>query len=250
VLSAVFSPDGKQVLSGGADPRPRLWEAGTGKPIREFDKLHEGEVWLVRYAEGVATSTGADRVVHWDTTTGRVRMIGGRRDAILGTIVGGKPHITPGVAPGLDARVANEAGSFALSGLGSAVLDLWKRGDEDRPVARLTGADEPVRAMAVSADGRRVLAYADDKALRLWATDVSTPAPPRPSVPAKAKARGKAKAKAPPPPPPRNDNTPQLTDRLDWESETAVSCLALDANGQHALLGNADGSLQLWHLPP
>ena len=75
-------------------------------------------------------------------------------------------------------------------------------------------------------------------------------ATPRPSAPVRGKARGKGKTKAAPPLPPRNDSTPQLTDSLDWESETAVSCAALDADGRHALLGNADGSLQLWRLPP
>ena len=39
--SAVFSPDGKQILSTSADKTIRLWDAGTGKLLRTFEDFKD-----------------------------------------------------------------------------------------------------------------------------------------------------------------------------------------------------------------
>jgi WD40 repeat protein len=41
VYSAVFSPDGKRIVTASLDKTARLWDAETGKPLGEPLKGHE-----------------------------------------------------------------------------------------------------------------------------------------------------------------------------------------------------------------
>jgi len=49
VVSAAFSPDGKQVLTSSYDKTARLWDATTGKEIRTFAG-HTGEVIFASFS--------------------------------------------------------------------------------------------------------------------------------------------------------------------------------------------------------
>lgn len=51
VSSAVFSPDGKTILSGGADGTARLWNTATGKELVKMVSFGDGE-WIVITPEG------------------------------------------------------------------------------------------------------------------------------------------------------------------------------------------------------
>ena len=69
VMSVVFSPDGKYVLTGSADKTARLWDAATGRQVRTFVG-HTG--WIVSVAfspDGKYVLTGsADGTARlWDT---------------------------------------------------------------------------------------------------------------------------------------------------------------------------------------
>ncbi|GAA1147984.1 MULTISPECIES: protein kinase domain-containing protein [Streptomyces violaceusniger group] len=80
ILSACLSPDGRlamsthQVMSSGAKDEPiRLWDAGSGRSVREFAG-HEGWVSAVRFTPDArfAFSAGHDRTVRmWEVATGR-----------------------------------------------------------------------------------------------------------------------------------------------------------------------------------
>ncbi len=73
VIAAVFSPDGKSVLSGGDDRTMRLWDAETGQQIQLFAG-HEAEVKSVAFSpDGKHVLSGAsDATVRWwDAATGK-----------------------------------------------------------------------------------------------------------------------------------------------------------------------------------
>ncbi len=73
VVSAAFSADGKQVLSGGDDRTLRLWDAATGKDVRVFTG-HEGFVKSVALSpDGRQALSGAtDATVRlWDAASGK-----------------------------------------------------------------------------------------------------------------------------------------------------------------------------------
>ena len=63
ITSAVFSPDGKQILSSSRDRTARLWEVATGKEIRSYEG-HRGEVMDAVFSkDGQFVLTGsADRM--------------------------------------------------------------------------------------------------------------------------------------------------------------------------------------------
>ncbi len=70
---AVFSPDGRTLLTAGNDKTARLWDAATGQAKGE-PMRHEGAVWAATFSpDGKLLVTGGTdmnaRV--WDTATGR-----------------------------------------------------------------------------------------------------------------------------------------------------------------------------------
>jgi WD40 repeat protein len=73
VISAVFSRDGKQILSGSDDRTMRLWDVDTGKQIQGFNG-HENSVKCVAFApDGKRVLSGStDATVRlWDSATAK-----------------------------------------------------------------------------------------------------------------------------------------------------------------------------------
>lgn len=59
VLAAAFSPDGRQVLTGGMDMTARLWDAATGRPI----VVLKGHTGRAAWARSIARDTKLNREV-------------------------------------------------------------------------------------------------------------------------------------------------------------------------------------------
>ena len=73
VVCAVFSRDGKSILSAGDDATLRLWEADSGKLVRSFTGHESGVRFVVLRDDGrYALSGGSDASLRlWDVSSGK-----------------------------------------------------------------------------------------------------------------------------------------------------------------------------------
>jgi WD40 repeat protein len=71
--TVAFSPDGKTLATGGADPLVHLWDVRTGKLIRELEQNVGNAVWELEFSPDgsiLAMSGGDPYASLWDVATG------------------------------------------------------------------------------------------------------------------------------------------------------------------------------------
>jgi WD40 repeat protein len=228
VRSVAFSPDGQQALAGSDDRTISWWEEVTAPALPK--KLDNGEhktgVWKVFFLPRAGkvdapdgktsvpvyaltpVSLSSNATVFWNPRTGTPYRYGGRKESFI--VVGAKSLTGGGKEPAADVRLAAEADDYDLAGLTGDTLEVYRGTDR---VARLAGHGT-IKAMTLSADGKRALVLSADGRLRLW------------DVP-----------------------NEKLLPGSPWSPPAAVTAVALTPDGTQALFGTADGSLRLWKLP-
>lgn len=145
VLSVAFSPDGRHVLSGGADNALKLWEVGAGALVRTFEG-HQNHVVSVAFSpDGSRVLSGSrDKTIKlWDAATGVL------------------VHTFDGHADSVSSVTFSPDGSRVLSGSSDKTLKLWDAAT-GALVRTFTGHAAPVRSVAFSPDGARVLSGSGD----------------------------------------------------------------------------------------
>jgi WD40 repeat protein len=201
-------------------------------PVRVLSG-HTGAVTAVAFGTDaqVLVSGGADKTVRfWDLNTGLERFRGGAG--------------------------AHEVGSLAVgSGVVLAAQGVTVRGldpSSGRELFKLTGHNDAVRCLAVSADGKRAVSGSDDRTVRVWdlarAREVRRFSQHKASVTGVGlSADGKLVLSG------SRDGTLRL-----WESATGkelrsfavprgpVLCVALSSDGAQAFSGHFDTTLRLW----
>lgn len=144
-----FTPDGKQLVSGGFDGHVRVWDLATQKELRAF-KVESGTVYgLSLSADGKLVATaGRDGLKLWDVVTGKEQP----REAMA-------RHSCVAVAFAPD-------GKLVASGDGERVK-LWEvvTGKE---VADLKGFKGELSQVVFSRDGRRLYTASYDRFVRVW----------------------------------------------------------------------------------
>jgi tRNA A-37 threonylcarbamoyl transferase component Bud32 len=150
VLSVAFSPDGRQILSGGADGTVRLWDSERGEEVGCM-LGHSDKVWSVMFTpDGKrALSAGKDRSVRlWNVEAGRpIRSFEARTNRSV---------------------ALSPDGTLAISGsLTDGMVRLWQL-DTGRELRRLKGHMSWVLALAFSPDGKMALTGSADGTVRLW----------------------------------------------------------------------------------
>jgi WD40 repeat protein len=148
---AVFTPDGKRVLSGGIqDKCVRLWDVATGKQIGVFAG-HTQEVASVAVSPDGrwALSGSADKTLRlWNLATGKeIRRLEGHTDRCGG--------------------VFSPDGKHVLSYSADRSLRLWDV-EKGKPVRILEGHTNHVCGVFFLPCGRQILSYAMDNTLRVW----------------------------------------------------------------------------------
>ncbi len=152
VRSVACSPDGKYVLSGGADKTLRLWDAATGKEVRSFTG-HTGAVTVARFGRKrmnfVASASTDGTLRMWDFESGKEdRKIAAHEKEILCLAV-------------------SQDRPFAATGSADKTLKIWNIHTLELEHT-LNFHSAPVVAAAFGPDGRIVASAGADRTLRIF----------------------------------------------------------------------------------
>jgi WD40 repeat protein len=194
VCSVAFSPDGKQLASGGADGKIRFWDVESGECRRALDGHAEWVHSVAFSPDGrFLASGGRDALVKlWDVETGELLKTFSGHSGIVTSVAyspDGRLLASCGrhelvwiwdVASGKSRKTLDTGGFFTASMVAFSPdskqllfagdsLQLWDI-DGGARLRTFEGHSDSVGAIAMSRDGKRIASAGSyqDSTLRLW----------------------------------------------------------------------------------
>lgn len=150
-ISAAFSEDGQQIVTGGRDGEVALWELESGQIIERWN-LHKDIVRTVYYAkqQGLLISGGDDLMAYLiDIQTDKIRSF--EHKTIVRAV---------SVPP---------TGAFILTGSEDGILHIWNL---DQALSKdLVAHTSDINSITYHPDGRHFLTASNDQTIRLWNKD-------------------------------------------------------------------------------
>ena len=164
VLFAEFSPRGDRIITGSNDRTARLWDADSGKLLRELRGQHKGGVgFATTSADGqsiVTVGGPSDPIVHlWNV---------GKSEPLATLDTGNRLLNRPAFTP--DGDLCLLVTASANDGLTAQVTDLLT----GKTLASLAGHSARLVGAQVSRDAKFVLTGSFDKSVRLWELGTAT----------------------------------------------------------------------------
>ncbi|MGD1855297.1 MAG: TIR domain-containing protein [Leptolyngbyaceae cyanobacterium] len=277
VWSAVYSPDGQLIASGGFDRTIRLWQP-DGTPVGQPFEGHTDEIWSVAFSpdgQTLASGSSDGTMRLWDLQCnllgspfeghqGHVKTVAFSPDGRLlasgdqaGTV---RLWNRQGEARSLQAEGESVVWSVAfspdgtqlISGRENGQVQLWST--QGRLLKTLTGHTGAVIAVAVSPDGQLIASGDQDQIIRLWDAQgnlLQTLEGHTDSVISLAFSPDSQWLISG-----GNDNTVRVWSREGQPvgppligHEYYVYSVAVSPDGQTILSGGEDWTLRLWDLP-
>jgi WD40 repeat protein len=150
ILCVAFSPDGKILATGGGDDPVRLWDAETGKEIRQLKDTWVFAIAFSPNGQTIATGGGFKTVRLWNAATGQE--IGSPLKGHEGTV---------------KALVFSPDGLYLASAGQDKSVRVWGLGRDAAPRI-CSGNQDEVNALAFSPDGKTLASGGGDRTVRLW----------------------------------------------------------------------------------
>lgn len=162
VTGATFLPDGRWLLTAGADKTIRQWNLLTGKSTRQYAGATAAITSLALSADGrrLVAATGTNQVLGWPV----------KADATTNTISTDLSIAHP--VPVADVSLTGTGSTIATAGADNQ-LRLW-HASSGKLLERLTGHSAPLTRVALTADGKRVLSGGNDRNVIRWTPSVTS----------------------------------------------------------------------------
>jgi WD40 repeat protein/uncharacterized caspase-like protein len=193
VNSAVFSPDGKYVLTSSSDRTSRIYEVASGQEVHVLSGHTEvvGSALFSPDGKFVLTASGDRTARIYEATSGMVvHVLSRHTDAVKSAVFspdgkyaltasfdktariwdassGQEVHVLSGHTDDVLSAVFSPDGKYALTASGDATARIFEV-SSGKELQVLSGHTEYVRSAVFSPDGKYVLTASYDKTARIW----------------------------------------------------------------------------------